>query len=332
MSSSRHFFGETRTAASRHTARLIWVLGLTSGFLVVEVVGALWTGSLALLADAGHMLTDVGGLSLSLLAVWFARKPPTPAHTYGYFRMEILAALANGVVLFGVAAFILYEAYRRVWAPPGILAGPMLVIAILGLGVNLLGMWLLRRGAGESLNLRGAYLEVLSDALGSLGVILAAVIIQITGSTLADPIISAGIGLFILPRTWGLMRQAVHILTEGVPPHLDLGEIEAAMRAAHGVRAVHDLHVWTLTSGKEAMSAHVLVEDLSDGQHVLGDLQELLREQFSIEHSTIQLETDRSPLLQITQAREGGPRSPLSRGDEPTSDREHPTTQEGSEA
>lgn len=287
------------TSSGRHIGRLIWVLGLTGGFLVIEVIGGLWTGSLALLADAGHMLTDVGGLSLSLLAVWFARKPPTPAHTYGYFRMEILAALANGVVLFGVAAFILYEAYRRVWAPPGILAGPMLVIAILGLGVNLLGMWFLRRGADESLNLRGAYLEVVGDALGSLGVILAAVIIQVTGFTLADPIISAVIGLSILPRTWGLMRQAVHVLMEGVPPHLDLGVIEAAMRAAHGVRAVHDLHVWTLTSGKEAMSAHALVDDLADGQHVLGDLQQVLRERFGIEHTTIQIESDRSPLVQI---------------------------------
>lgn len=287
------------TAASRHTGPLTWALGLTAGFLVIEVIGGLWTGSLALLADAGHMLTDVGGLSLSLLAVWFARKPPTPAHTYGYFRMEILAALANGVVLFGVAGFILYEAYRRLWAPPQILAGPMLVIAILGLGANLLGMWLLHRGAGESLNLRGAYLELLSDTLGSLGVILAAVIIQTTGFVLADPVISAVIGLFILPRTWGLLRQAVHILMEGVPPHLDLGELEAAMRGAHGVRAVHDLHVWTLTSGKEAMSAHVLVEDLADGQHVLGDLQQLLRQRFGIEHVTIQLESERSPLLQI---------------------------------
>lgn len=259
----------------------------------------MWTGSLALLADAGHMLTDVGGLSLNLLAIWFARKPPTPAHTYGYFRTEILAALGNGLVLFSVAAFILCEAYRRMWSPPQVLAGPMLVISMLGLAVNLLGMWLLHGGAGESLNLRGAYLELLSDALGSIGVILAAVIIQTTGFTLADPIISVAMGLFILPRTWGLMRQAVHILMEGVPPHLDVQEMEAAMREAHRVRAVHDLYVWTLTSGKEALSAHVLVEDLTDGQHVLGDLQELLRSRFGVEHVTIQLESDRSPLVQL---------------------------------
>jgi cobalt-zinc-cadmium efflux system protein len=290
---------KARTATGRHTKRLIWVLSLTVGFLVIEVLGGVWTGSLALLADAGHMLTDVGGLSLSLLAAWFARKPPTPAHTYGYFRTEILAALANGVVLFGVAGFILYEAYRRVLAPPQILAGPMLVIAVLGLGVNLLGMWLLHGGVGESLNLRGAYLELLSDALGSIGVVLAAVIIQTTGLSLADPIISAAIGLFILPRTWGLMRQAVHVLMEGVPQHLNIREVEAAMREAHGVRGVHDLHVWTLTTGHEALSAHVLVDDLADGQHVLGDLRELLRSRFGIEHVTIQLESDRSPLVQL---------------------------------
>ncbi|MFQ5899219.1 MAG: cation diffusion facilitator family transporter [Candidatus Methylomirabilia bacterium] len=305
MSRQRHPFAHARTAASRHAGRLIWALGLAGGFLVVEVLGALWTGSLALLADAGHMLTDVGGLTLSLLAVWFARKPPTPAKTFGYFRTEILAALANGVVLFVVCGYILFEAYRRVWAPPEILAGPMLVIAIFGLAVNLVGMWLLRAGSGESLNLRGAYLEVLSDAVGSIGVISAAVIIQTTGFTRADPLISGAIGLFILPRAWGLMQQAVHILMEGVPPHLDLGEIEEAMRAAHGVRAVHDLHVWTLTSGKEAMSAHVLVEDLADGQHILGDLQQLLGERFAIEHTTLQLETDRSPLLQIGRGPEG---------------------------
>jgi cobalt-zinc-cadmium efflux system protein len=287
------------TATGRHFSRLLWTLGLTGSYLLVEVIGGLWTGSLALLADAGHMVTDVGGLVLSLLAVWFARKPPSAVHTYGYYRMEILAALANGVVLFGVAGIILYEAYRRIWAPPAVLGGPMLAIAVVGLAVNLGAMWLLHRGASESLNVRGAYLEVLGDALGSVGVIVAAVIIKTTGFLLADPLIGAAIGLFILPRTWGLMRQATHVLMEGVPPHLNPVEIETAMRSAHGVRAVHDLHVWTLTSGRDALSAHVLVEDLSDAQHVLGDLQALLRQQFGIEHVTLQLESDRSRLLQV---------------------------------
>ncbi|MEP7152700.1 MAG: cation diffusion facilitator family transporter [Nitrospira sp.] len=194
----------------------------------------------------------------------------------------------------------MYEAYQRVWSPPDVVAGPMLVIAVVGLGVNLVSMWILHTGAGESLNLRGAYLEVLGDAVASLGVILAALIIQITGWLLADPITSAAIGLFILPRTWSLMRQAVQILMEGVPSHLDVQEIETAMRNSHGVREVHDLHVWTLTSGKDALSAHVLVDDLADGQHIGKDLQETLRERFDIQHTTVQLESDRSPLITIT--------------------------------
>jgi len=286
------------TAAGQHFHRLAWALVITAMVVVLQVIGGLWTGSLALLADAGHMLTDVGGLVLSLLAVWFARRPPSASNTYGYYRMEILAALANGLVLFGVAAVILYEAVRRIWTPPDILAGPMLVIAVVGLGANVLGIWLLHPGAGESLNVRSAYLEVLADAMGSVGVIVAALIVQISGNPLADPIISAAIGLFILPRTWGLMRQAIHVLMEGVPPHLDPSAIQRAMEESHGVRAIHDLHVWTLTSGRDALSAHVRVEDLTDGRHVLGDLQQLLHDRFGIEHVTIQLESD-APLLQI---------------------------------
>jgi cobalt-zinc-cadmium efflux system protein len=243
------------------------------------------------------MLTDVGGLSMSLLAVWFGQKPPTMENTYGYLRAEILAAVANGVVLFLVAGYILYEAVLRVWTPREIHAGPMLAIAVLGLGVNLLGMGLLHRGAGTSLNIRGAYLEMLSDTLGSIGVIVAAIIIQTTGFYLIDPLSSAAIGLFILPRTWALVRQALHILMEGVPPHLNIREIDTAMTMVPGVRAVHDLHVWTLTSGKDAMSGHVVVDDLAAGHRTLGALHTLLHERFGIEHTTIQLESE--PLVQL---------------------------------
>jgi cobalt-zinc-cadmium efflux system protein len=289
--------GGMASSASRHTGRLTWVLALTAGFMVIEVAGGLRTNSLALLADAGHMLTDVGGLSMSLLAVWFAQKPPTSMNTYGYLRTEILAALSNGVVLLLVAGYILYEAFHRVWAPPEIHSGPMLVIAILGLVVNLLGMGLLHHGAGDSLNIHGAYLEVLSDALGSIGVIVAAVLIQTTGFSIIDPLISAAIGLFILPRTWRLIRQALHILMEGVPSHLDIGEIETAMTTVPGVRAVHDLHVWALTSGKDAMSGHVIVDNLPIDNRILRDLHKLLHERFGIEHTTIQLESE--SLVQI---------------------------------
>jgi cobalt-zinc-cadmium efflux system protein len=285
------------SSASRYSGRLAWVLSLTSGFMVIEAIGGLWTGSLALLADAGHMLTDVGGLSMSLLAVRFAQRPPTAVNTYGYFRTEILAALANGVILLLVAGSILYEAVRRLWTPQAILSGPMLIIALLGLGVNGLGMGLLHRGAGESLNLRGAYLEVCSDALGSIGVVVAATLIQTTGVYLIDPLISAAIGLFILPRTWSLIRHALHILMEGVPPHLDIREIEAAIATVPGVRAVHDLHVWTLTSGKDAMSSHVVVDQLAAGDRIIRELHKLLHERFGIEHTTIQIETE--ALVQI---------------------------------
>ncbi len=286
------------SSTSHHTGRLLGALGLTASLMVIEIVGGLWTGSLALLADAGHMLTDVGGLSMSLLAVWFAQKSPTMENTYGYLRAEILAAVANGVVLFLVAGYILYEAVLRVWAPPEIHAGPMLAIAVLGLIVNLLGMGLLHHGAETSLNIHGAYLEMLSDTLGSLGVIVAAVIIQTTGFYLIDPLSSAAIGVFILPRTWVLVRQALHILMEGVPPHLNIREIDAGMITVPGVRAVHDLHVWTLTSGKDAMSGHVVVDDLAAGTRILGALHTLLHERFGIEHTTIQLESE--PLVQLT--------------------------------
>ena len=296
-----------RTAAGRHTGALAWTLGLTGGFLLIEVAGALWTGSLALLADAGHMLSDVGGLGLALFATWFAARPPTPAKTYGYYRVEILAALVNALILLGIAAFILYEAYHRFGSPPDVLGGPMLVVAVAGLLVNLASMWLLHAGSGESLNLKGAYLEVLSDALSSVGVIVAALIVLATGWRLADPIIGAAIGLFILPRTWGLLRQAVNILLEGTPPHVNMAEVAAAMAGVSGVRHVHDLHVWTLTSGKHAMSGHVLVEDLATGNRILRDLHELLHERFGIEHTTIQLESE--PLVQIAE-RAGNPRPP----------------------
>jgi len=302
MTTAHAHLGSTTTSAGRHTRPLTWTLLLTGGFLVVEVVAGFWTGSLVLLADAGHMLTDVGGLALALFAIWFAAKPPTPGKTYGYYRVEILAALANAVVLLGVSAYILYEAYRRFLAPPPVLGGPMLLVAITGLAINLVGMRLLRSSSSESLNLKGAYLEVLSDALGSIGVIIAALIVLTTGWRLADPLVGAGIGLFIIPRTWGLLRQAVNILLEGTPPHVDLAEVERAMAGIDGVHQVHDLHVWTLTSGKEAMSGHVVVENLTEGDRIIRDLHSLLHDRFGVEHTTIQLES--RPLVQIV-TREG---------------------------
>lgn len=287
------------TAAARARPALVATLLLTAAFLVVEVVAGLWTGSLALLADAGHMLTDVGGLGLALFAVWIAARPPTPAKTYGYYRAEILAALANAVVLLGVAVAILVEAYRRLREPPEVLAAPMLLVATGGLAVNLTCAWLLHRDAGASLNVRAAYLEVIADALSSLAVLAAAVVILVTGWTLADIVVSVVVALVIVPRTLRLLGQAVNVLLEGTPPHLAVEEIEAAMTAVPGVRRVHDLHVWTLTSGREAMSAHVVVADVRDSDRLLDTLHAMLHARFGIDHTTIQIETEPSAVLQI---------------------------------
>jgi cobalt-zinc-cadmium efflux system protein len=287
------------TAAARSRGVLIGTLALTGSVLVIEVVGGLWTGSLALLADAAHMLTDLGGLILALFAIWIAARPPTPEKTYGYYRVEILAALVNALILLVVAGAILIEAWERILRPREVMGGPMLAIAGLGFAANLAGAWLLHGGAEASLNVRAAYLEVLSDALASLGVIVAGTVVLLTGWTVADPLVSAGIGVFIVPRTWGLLRQAVNVLLEGTPAHIELSEIERAIEETPGVRRVHDLHVWTLTSGREAMSAHVVVDDLAGGERLLERLHALLHTRFGIDHTTIQVETEPPAVLTI---------------------------------
>ncbi|HMH51657.1 MAG TPA: cation diffusion facilitator family transporter [Candidatus Acidoferrum sp.] len=286
------------TAAGRSRGALLGSLVITGGFLVVEAAGAVWTGSLALAADAGHMLTDVGGLALALFATWIAARPPTPAKTYGYYRVEILAATVNALLLLAVAGLILVEAYQRLRAPREVLGGPMLAFALAGLAANLVAAWWLHGDARESLNVRAAYLEVLGDALSSLGVIVAALVVMRTGFTLVDPLVSALIALFIVPRTWRLLRQAVNVLLEGTPAHLDLGEIEEAMIRIPGARRVHDLHVWTLTSGREAMSAHVVIDDVRQSERLLEALHAVLHARFGIDHTTIQLDVEQ-PVLRI---------------------------------
>jgi cobalt-zinc-cadmium efflux system protein len=288
-----------QTAARRSRGQLRAVLVLTAGVCVVELAGAVWTGSLALAADAAHMLTDVGGLALALFAIWISARPPTPAKTFGYYRVEILAALVNALVLLAVAAGILVEAYRRVLAPREVLAGPMLLVAAFGLAANVAGAWLLHPDAEASLNVRAAYLEVLSDALTSVGVLVAAGAIALTGWNLLDPLASGAIAIFIVPRTWRLLAQAVNVLLEGTPAHLELTEIAAAMTGVAGVRGVHDLHVWTLTSGREAMSAHVIVADLAESERLLAALHALLHARFGIDHTTIQLDRETPQVLRI---------------------------------
>lgn len=285
-----HSHGGSPTAAGRHKGRLIGALALTLGFMGVEVAGGLLTGSLALLADAAHMLTDAGGLALALIAIRFAERVATPQKTYGYVRLEVLAALTNAAVLLVLTVFILYEAVDRFVNPPPILAGPMLVVALVGLAVNFGSMMLLASGSKESLNLKGAYYEVMSDMLGSLGVIIAALVVMFTGWRLADPIIGAGIGLFIIPRTWTLLKQAVHILMEGTPPEIDMVLLERTLKDIPGVTAVHDLHVWTLTSGLDALSCHLVVDDMAKARETLAAAAGAMREKFGLTHTTIQVE------------------------------------------
>lgn len=280
------------SAGGENKGRLYVVLALTSTYLVAEVVGGLLTGSLALLADAGHMLTDVFGLTMALVAIKLGERPASDRRTFGYYRTEILAALSNAVILVVVAIYILYEAYRRFQEPPDILGGWMLVVAVIGLAVNLAGMFVLMKGAGESLNIKGAYLEVLGDTLGSLGVIVAAVVIIFTGWYPADPIIGVGIGLFIIPRAYSLLKQAVNVLLEGTPKGLELADVRGALESIPEVIRVHDLHAWTITSGKNAMSGHLVVKDPGMARDILTQAQSLLHDRFDLEHSTIQIEPE----------------------------------------
>jgi cobalt-zinc-cadmium efflux system protein len=280
----------TWSAAAAHRGRLAAVLALTVGVLAVELVGAAVSGSLALLADAGHVLADGAGIGLALLAVRFATRPATPQRTFGYYRLEILAAVVNAVLLFGVAGFVLVEAWRRLTDPPEVASGLMLGVATFGLVANAVSLWLLRDGQAESMNLRGAYLEVLGDLLGSVAVVAAAAVITVTGLQAADPIASVLVGLLILPRTWLLLREAVDVLLEAAPKGVDLDEVRRHLSETPGVTDVHDLHAWTITSGLPVVSAHVVVDRGADAGKVLDGLGECLAGHFDIEHSTFQLE------------------------------------------
>ncbi|MBB3726822.1 cation diffusion facilitator family transporter [Nonomuraea dietziae] len=280
------------TASAHHRKRLMIVLPLTLSVLVVQVVGAIMSGSLALLADAGHMATDGAGIALALFAIWIAGKPASARRTFGYQRAEILAAAVNAVLLLGLSGYILVEAVRRFADPEPVGGTIMMVTAAVGLVANGLGLWLLRDGKDESLNLKGAYLEVLGDLLGSVAVLTGAIVIQLTGWVAADALISIVIALLILPRTWKLLREAVDILLEATPRGVDLAEVRKHLLEAPGVTDVHDLHAWTITSGVPVMSAHVVVEEeaLTRCGPLLDRLHECLAGHFDVEHSTLQLE------------------------------------------
>ena len=282
------------TATGRHRQTLVTVLALTTLVAVGEVIGAVITGSLVLFADAAHMAADAAGLGLSLFAAFVAARPPTERRTFGYARAEILAAMANAVLLLAMAGFILYEAIQRLVSPQAVGSGLLIVFGVIALAANAVSLLLLRQGQAESLNLRGAFLEVASDTLGAAAVIVTGVIIATTGFTRADPIASLAVGLLILPRTWRLLRETVDVLLEASPRGMDLNEVRRHMTTLNGVRDVHDLHAWTITSGLPVLSAHVVVdpEFFDDGRcfSMLDRLQDCLRGHFDVEHSTFQLE------------------------------------------
>lgn len=279
-------------AKRRHLKPLSVAFFLVAAFMVIEAVAGWLTGSLALISDAGHMATDALGLGMALAAIVAAnRSSDVSRNTYGLYRAEILAALANAVLLFAVAGYVLYEAFQRIETPPEILTGPMTIVALAGLIVNLIAWKLLRSGAEESLNVEGAYLEVVADLIGSVGVLIAAAIIWATGWTVIDPIVGAAIGLFILPRAWRLARRAVRILVQAAPDHVDLDEVATRLSEIPEVIDVHDLHIWTLTSDMEVATVHLMTYDNADPHPVLDRARSILQDA-GVAHATLQVEPE----------------------------------------
>jgi cobalt-zinc-cadmium efflux system protein len=282
--------GHSHGGGSQNVRALATALAITATYTVAEVIGGLITGSLALLADAGHMLSDNFSLGLALFAFWLSAKPPTPERSFGYKRAEILAALANGVTLVAISIWIFYEAYHRFQDPPEILGGWMMAVAVMGLFVNVAAAWVLMRSEAESLNLQGALRHVLADLAGSVGVIAAALIIVLTGWLYADPIISVLIGLLVLVSSWKLLKDSVSILLEHAPLGMDANEVGRKIVNVEGVEEVHDLHVWTITSGFPALAAHVIVGNDQDCHERRRELEKVLYREFGIEHTTLQVD------------------------------------------
>ncbi|MGH9210813.1 MAG: cation diffusion facilitator family transporter [Acidimicrobiales bacterium] len=281
-------------AGTRHKGRLLAALALLATFMLVEAVAAFATRSLALLSDAGHMLTDVVGLAMALAAIHVADRAgqETGQRTFGLYRLEILAALANAALLVLVGAYVVVEAVRRLTDPADVLGAPMLVVAVLGLVANVVAFTLLRSGSRESLNVEGAYLEVVADLLGSVGVIVAAIVLQLTGWDWVDPVVGVAVGLFILPRAWRLGGEAVRILVQAAPPDTDIDAMRTELATIEGVVDVHDLHVWTLTSEMDVASAHLMVRAGADAHGVLDKARVVLRDGYAIDHATLQVEPD----------------------------------------
>jgi len=285
------------SAGGKHNRSLKTVFIITFVYFVIEVVVGFMSNSLALLSDAAHMLTDVGGQGLALFAIWMSSRPRNAWKTYGYYRTEIFSALLNAVVLLFISGYILYEAWQRFSNPPAVAGIPMLVVAFCGLIINLISMKILRSGSRENINIKGAFLEVVSDMLSSVGVIIAGCIILATGWLYIDPIMSAAIGLFILPRTYNLLKESVNILLEAVPKDIDYNAVNNLFTAKPGVISIHDLHIWTLTSGMYALSVHVIMEpetSLEEASEISRSLKELLATRFKINHTTIEIHIDKT--------------------------------------
>jgi cobalt-zinc-cadmium efflux system protein len=287
-----HAHGTDRGSRRKRDVRRLWItLALTSSYMFAEVAGGLWANSLALLADAAHMLSDAGALALALFAIWIAGRPPTPRRTFGYYRVEILAALAHGAVLAAIAIFVVVAAVDRLRDPAPVHGAGMMLIAAGGLTMNLIGLAVLRGGRKHNLNIRGVWLHVLSDALGSVGVLVSGSLILLFGWYWADPAASLIIACLVLWSAWTLLKEVVAVLMEGAPGHIDVDEVRDAIAGQPGVLEVHDLHVWTITSGMESLSGHVVIGEDVPSQRLLRELQELLRRRFKIDHVTIQVET-----------------------------------------
>ena len=279
-------------AAGANSRMLAIALGLTTAFLIAELIGSFVFDSLALLSDAAHMFTDSAALAIALAAIKVGQRPPDDERTYGYRRFEILAAAFNALLLFAVAGYVLWEGIARFLEPVDVQSTGMLVVAAIGLVVNIIAMRLLAAGKEQSLNVKGAYLEVWADMLGSIGVIAGAILIMLTGWQWVDPLVAIGIGLWVLPRTWALLRDTTHILLEGVPRGLRLAEVRAAISEIPGVASTHDLHVWSMTSDEVSASAHVELGQNAEPEHVRLAVAQMLQQRFAIEHATIQVEED----------------------------------------
>lgn len=288
--SHSHVHGHLTDLSNNNRRRMLIVLCLTSTLMAVEILAAYFTGSLALLADAGHMFGDIGGLILALVAIWFASKPATADKTYGYYRSEILAGLFNAVALVVISIFVMYEAYVRLMHPSQVMGIPVLMVACLALIINMFSLKFLSQSAKSSLNMKAAYLELLGDSLAALGLIVSSLIIICTKWYWTDSLISALIALAMLPRAWILIRECINILMEGTPAHIDLANLRQAMMAVNGVVDVHDIHVWTIASGRHAMSGHITINSQAQAEAVLREVTKIINDDFGLTHSTVQIE------------------------------------------